>query len=99
MNGVVVTSLDNISNDVLDKLAATYIGDPNYKVLDERKVTSFGEPREYFLISRVEKDTQTGVYTFIWIHNNLWRYRYLNTECGTVGGWVDPLLILNNLLK
>lgn len=95
---MVVTSVDNISQEVLDTLVEKYGNDPKYRISDERKQISFGKPREYFLISNHAKRSDLE-WTFIWIGDNLWQYSYLNTQCNSIGKWESPIDILNKLLN
>jgi hypothetical protein len=92
-----IQSLDNISEKVLDALAEKYKDDPTIKVMDERKILSFGKPREYFLIRNHNRRADLE-WTFIWIGDNLWQFSYMNTQCGQKASWVDPLTLLNSLL-
>jgi len=96
-----VDSLDNISNEVLDTLRDKYKDDPNIRINDDRESLSFGKTRDYFLISKDDSnitDIESFEWTFIWIGNNLWQYRFLNVHCKSGSGWVDPLKLLNELL-
>lgn len=95
---MVVTSVDNIDQKVLDALVEKYGNDPDYRVTDERKTLSFGKPREYFLIS-THANRSNLEWTFIWIGDNLWQFSYLNTECKHIGKWESPIDILNKLLN
>ena len=92
---MILTSLDNIPDSVLDKLVELYASDPKYRIVDERLKISFDKPAEYFLL---EKKGSIEI-TFIWIHNNLWQYRYLNESCSSTANWKDPLQLLNELLN
>lgn len=93
-----VTSVDNISQEVLDTLVERYKDDPKYRLIDDRKTISLGKPREYFLISNDGLGRRDLEWTFIWIGKNLWQFRYLNTQCSHKSKWENPLDILNNLL-
>ncbi|WZE63548.1 hypothetical protein PANI_CDS0028 [Maribacter phage Panino] len=96
-----IKSLDKIDENVLDKIVELYKDNPQYRVSDERKSISFGKPREYFLFEKRDKSISDKEveWTFIWIHGDLWQFRYLNTHVGNMQGWVDPLILLNDLLK
>ena len=94
-----VDSLENIPEKVLDALAEKYGDNPAYRVTDERANISLGKRREYFLISN-DGRTRKGFgaeWTFIWIDNGLWQFRYLNTQPNKAR-WVNPLELLNSLL-
>ena len=93
-----LTSLENIPEKVLDTLVEKYGNDPNYRVNDDRARLSFGKRREYFLISN-HLNRASLEWTFIWIDNGLWQFRYLNTQCGQKVAWENPLDILNKLLN
>lgn len=95
---MVVESVDNISQKVLDTLVEKYGSNPEYRVVDERTKMSFGKSREYFLISNYVK-RRDYEWTFIWIGDNLWQYSYLNTRCTSFGKWESPIDILNKLLN
>jgi len=93
--------IDNIDQKVLDILVEKYKDDPNYFISDERKTLSFDKPREYFLIRKQPLAAmQDGVeFTFIWIGDNLWQYRYLNTKCRSQSKWINPTELLNSLIN
>lgn len=95
---MVLESLDNISDDVLDLIKLKFSDKGSYRVLDDRKILSFGKPREYFLFSNF-RGRGNLEWCFIWIGKNLWQFTYLNTECMSKGGWVNPLDLLNELLN
>tara|TARA_R110000824_G_scaffold106610_4_gene251987 strand:- start:6248 stop:6541 length:294 start_codon:yes stop_codon:yes gene_type:complete len=92
-----IHSLDNISDTVLDYIKRKFT-DKGYTISDEREKLSFGKAREYFLFSNRNKRDETE-WTFIWIGNNLWQFSYLNTNCKSKASWVNPLELLNELLK
>ncbi len=92
---MILTSLDNIPDNVLDKLVELYDSDPKYRIVDERLKISFDKPAEYFLL----ENKGSIEITFIWIHNNLLQYRYLNESCSSTANWKDPLQLLNELLN
>lgn len=97
-----VESLDNISDEVLDYLRDTYQHKKGFRVNDDRKGKLGREDRNYFLINndgRSLKDTDGVEYTFIWIDNNLWQYRFVNVYVSSKGLWKSPLQVLNELLK
>jgi hypothetical protein len=95
-----VTSLDNINQKVLDALVEKYKDDPIYRISDERKSLSFGKPREYFLIANDGRGRNSNPeWTFIWIGDNLWQFRYINTQCNSKSKWENPIDILNKLLN
>lgn len=94
-------SLDNINSKVLDYLVKTYKDDKNYRIMDERKTISFSEKREYFLFSKLGQGINEPLsveFTFIWIGPNLWKFSYLNIHCTNRANWVDPLILLNDLI-
>jgi len=97
-----VTSLDNIDDKILDRLVKLYKDDSKIRITDERKKLTFGNAvRGYFLIGCNEALTSTSDigFTFIWIHNNLWQYNYINVHCKDRGQWINPIELLNKLLK
>lgn len=92
-------SVDNINNSTLDKLHVTYKKRKGFKVVDHRLTISSGKPREYFLL-RYFGDKNTEIeFTFIWVGPNLWQYKYLNKRCITGANWIDPEILLNQLLN
>ena len=88
-----VESLDNISNEVLDLIKSKFGNNPEYSVIDNRGEVVFGKKRKYFLFS-CGRDN----FTYIWINNNLWQYRFCNIKCSQIALWENPLDILNKLL-
>ncbi len=95
-------TLDNISNEILDKLVKKYKDKKGFRVLDERKKIQFGKPKNYFLFSntRINSFNSDGFeFTFIWIDGGLWQYKYLNTECGNLNHWRDPIEVLKEHLN
>jgi len=95
-----ITSLDNISDKDLDKIKEKYKDHKGYVIRDERKELSFGKPKEYFLFGSADRSIHENdiEFTFIWIKNNLWQYRYLNIHCSEKAAWINPLALLNELL-
>jgi len=96
-----VGSLDNIDEEVLDKLAELYKDEDGFYVTDERKTLSFGKPRGYFLLRRkfrYDSGLSDKEYCFIWIGRNLWQFSYINVHYKDGGLWEDPLILLNKLL-
>lgn len=98
MDTIELKSLENISNEVLDKIVELYGDNPQYRVLDERKKTVFNKPREYFLFAN-HSDREYVEWTFIWIGNNLWQFTYSNALCKTKPQWRNPLELLNEQLN
>jgi len=99
---MIITSIDNISEEVLDLLKLKYSDENLFSIIDNRKKISLGKKQEYFLLQKKPDytlDSDDIEYTFIWIGNNIWQYTFLNINCTTQGLWRDPLKILNNLLK
>lgn len=92
-----LNELDNISNTALDFIKKKF-SNKGYRILDERETLSFGKPKEYFLFSN-HIDRAEVEWAFIWIGGNLWQFRYLNTKCMSKPSWVNPLELLNDLLK
>ena len=102
-----LTSLDNIPEEYLDRIKELYLDDnQKYNISDERKeICAFKrKSREYFLfsncgpgISFFKNDTRIE-FTFIWIENNLWQFRYLNPHTSE-SNWENPVDLLNKLLK
>lgn len=87
--------LDNISDEILDKIKNKYQNNSNYRVID--KLSTFKKER-YFLFSN-HKSRAELEWTFIWIGPNLWQFSYLNTHCVSKGLWKSPLEILNEKIK
>lgn len=93
-----LTELDNIPEKVFDLIVKEFGNNPNYKVVDGRKTLFHNGYREYFLFSnRVGRGDLE--WTFIWIHNNLWQFSYINSRVQTRRLWENPLDLLNKLLK
>ena len=93
-------SVDNIDNEILDKLVKLYGKNKSIVIYDDRKTDSFGKPREYFLIrNKTFMDENQMEWSFIWIGNNLWQFSYCNIHCKTEGHWKNPVDLLNELLN
>ena len=94
-------TVDNISQENLDKLVTKYSGKEGYTVRDEREEISFNEKREYFLFrfKNTDYENPKPEYCFIWIGKNLWQFSYINTSCNSLALWVNPTELLNSLLS
>lgn len=93
-------TLNNIPEEVLDTLRDKYSDAPYFRVNDDRDRVAFNRRRGYFLISKDHsKGESTIEFTFIWIDNNIWQIRFLNTGCSENGVEFDPLATINELLN
>lgn len=84
--------VDNISNEILDRLKELYEGNDAFKVIDDR------DNREYFMIRFEDKSNTSVLFTFIWIGNNLWQYKFINVHATTNGNWINPEKLLYKLV-
>lgn len=57
---------------------------------------SSGNP--YFLFSKGTSGTEGFEFTFIWIGDFLWQYKYFNSSCTAINHWINPDDLLNKLL-
>jgi hypothetical protein len=93
MNQKLLETLDNISSKILDLIKEKYSNKEGFRVIDDREEMNFGRKKEYFLFEKGRDD-----FSFIWINNNLWQFRYCNINCSYEGNWKNPVEILNELL-
>lgn len=92
--------IEPLSDDAFDAIKTHYEGKEGFHIVDR---LSTGDKERYFLISRGryvgEEQTSSIEYTFIWIGGGLWQFRYINTQCVDKKTWVQPLQLLNQLVK
>lgn len=99
MKKVFVKTLDNIDDKILDSIKEKFGKRQGYRISDDRlSKHGNGDFREYFLFA-CDSENIGYDFTFIWISNNIWQYRYENIYCKQKAHWIDPLLLLNNLLN
>ena len=94
MNQKLLETLDNIPSEILDLIKEKYSNKEGFKVIDDREKMNFGRKKEYFLFEKGRDD-----FSFIWIDNNLWQFRYCNVKCSYESNWKNPVEILNEFLE